>query len=194
MNIEDIKRKINKESSKTSHHRLKIFLVKTMILVIMFLLTIILIKYSSKSKEWINKNILSKNISFSSIKGVYTKYLGSVLPFDSLFNTESAFSEKLTYTKINKFNDGISLTVEDSYLVPIQYSGIVSFIGEKEDYGYTVVIESDNITIWYSNITNCNVKLYDNVESGKYLGETIGNKLYLVFEKEGTKVDYKDYI
>lgn len=193
MNIKDIKKRINK-TSKTSHPKLKIFLIKTLILVVIFLVTIILIKHSEKSKEWINRNILSKNMSFASIKSVYTKYLGSVLPFDYLFETEPVFSEKLTYTELNKYNDGISLTVDDNYLVPIQYSGIVSFIGEKDGYGNTVIIEGDEITIWYSNISNYNVKLYDYVETGKYLGETIDNKLYLVFEKEGKIVDYKDYI
>ena len=64
----------------------------------------------------------------------------------------------------------------------------------KEGYGNTIIIESDDITVWYSNIDNYTVKLYDRVESGKYLGETIDDKLYLVFQKNGDIVDYKDYI
>ena len=95
---------------------------------------------------------------------------------------------------INKFENGISLTVENNYLVPVQYSGIVVFVGEKKPYGNTVIIESDNVTIWYSNIDTSNIKVYDHVEKGKYLGETLNNKLYLVFKKEGNFVDYKEYI
>ena len=46
----------------------------------------------------------------------------------------------------------------------------------------------------YSNIDTSNIKVYDHVEKGKYLGETLNNKLYLVFKKEGNFVDYKEYI
>lgn len=192
MDIDKIKNRIKNKSNNNNLYFKKL-LIRLMILIIMFLSVLILIK-NNTYKEWINKNILSKNFSFASIKSFYTKYFGNVLPFDTYLNDTQVFNEKLVYKDINKYKDGISLTVENNYLVPIQYSGIVTFIGEKEDYGKTIVIESDNITIWYSNIDNYSVKLYDNVEAGKYLGETIDNKLYLVFKKDGEIVDYKEYI
>ena len=39
-----------------------------------------------------------------------------------------------------------------------------------------------------------NYKLYDYIEKGKPLGETIENKLILKFEKEGEYLDYKKYL
>lgn len=195
MDINKIKDRIkNKNSNKKSNNYLKKLLIKSMVLLVIFLITIILIKSNDKNKEWIEKNILSKNISFASIKTLYTKYFGNVLPLDSYLSTETVFNEKLTYKEINKYKDGISLTVDNNYLVPVIYSGIVTFIGDKEEYGKTIIIESDNVIIWYSNIENTTIKLYDYVEKGSYLGETINDKLYLLFKKDGKVVNYKEYI
>ena len=145
-------------------------------------------------KNWFNSNVLEKNISFSSIKSVYSKYFGSILPFDDIVKTETVFNEKLNYSQLNIYEDGIVLTVDNNYLIPIQYSGVVVFVGEKEKYGNTVIVESEDVTIWYGNVNINNIKLYDNLEKGKYLGETLDNKLYMVFKKEGKIVDYKNYI
>lgn len=193
MDINKVKDRI-KNKNKKSNNYLKKMLIKSMALLVAFLITIILIKSNDKNKEWIEKNILSKNISFSSIKTLYTKYFGDVLPLDSYLSTETVFNEKLTYKEINKYKDGISLTVDNNYLVPVIYSGIVTFIGDKEEYGKTIIIESDNVIIWYSNIENTTIKLYDYVEKGSYLGETINDKLYLLFKKDGKVVNYKEYI
>lgn len=43
--------------------------------------------------------------------------------------------------------------VSNNYLVPTLESGIVVFMGEKEGYGKTIIIEQINgIDVWYSNI------------------------------------------
>lgn len=50
-------------------------------------------------------------------------------------------------------------------MVPTLESGIVVYIGEKEDYGTTVIIDQiDGVEVYYSNITVENLKLYDYVE------------------------------
>ena len=48
--------------------------------------------------------------------------------------------------------------------------------------------------MWYGNLQNINVELYDYVEKGKLLGEAKGTNLYLVYQKDGEYVDYKEYI
>lgn len=188
MYIEDYLKSKSKKKSK-----IKLFITKVLVILLIFLVTLISIKKDENVKRFLNEKVLGKNFSFYRIKNLYTKYFGSILPFGSILETEPVFSEKLEYSEISKYNDGISLSVNNNYLVPVQYSGIVVFIGEKENYGNTVIIESDDVTIWYSNITS-NIKLYDEVKKGEYLGETINDKLYLVFQKEGVIVDYKDYI
>ena len=45
------------------------------------------------------------------------------------------------------------LTVTENYMVPCLKSGIVVYIGEKEEYGNTLVLEQeDGIDVFYSNI------------------------------------------
>lgn len=188
MYIDDYLKKKNKKNKSV----IKKFISKALVLTFIFLITIICIKKDNNIKTYLDKNVFSKNFSFTKIRGVYTKYFGNILPFDNI-SIEPVFSEKLEYASINKYNDGIVLSVNPNYLVPVQYSGIVVFVGEKEGLGSTVIIESEDITIWYSNI-NSNIKLYDEVKKGEYLGETIGDKLYLVFQKDGNIVDYKEYI
>ena len=80
-------------------------------------------------------------------------------------------------------------------MVPTIESGIVVFIGEKENLGTTVIIEQvDGIDTFYSNININNIKLYDYIEKGELLGETKGNDLYLFFQKNGEYLDYQKYI
>ena len=172
--------------------KFKIFTIKLLFLIVIFISTLIVIKDNDK-KEWIKNNVLEKNISFTYLKKEYTKYFGNVLPFLINFDSEMVFKEELTYSNINKYYDGVMLSVSYNYLVPALKDGIVVFIGEKENYGKTLIIENDNETIWYSNI-NANVNLYDEIKEGQYLGDTIDDKLYLVFKKDGVILDYKKYI
>ncbi len=172
--------------------KFKIFIIKLLLLIVIFISTLIVIKDNDK-KEWIKNNVLEKNISFTYLKKEYTKYFGNVLPFLINFDSEMVFKEELTYSNINKYYDGVMLSVSYNYLVPALKDGIVVFIGEKENYGKTLIIENDNETIWYSNI-NANVNLYDEIKEGQYLGDTIDDKLYLVFKKDGVILDYKKYI
>ena len=55
-------------------------------------------------------------------------------------------------------------------------------------------MECENgVEVWYGNIDNENVKMYDYISKGSLIGETNEN-LYLVFMKDGKILDYEDYI
>ncbi len=85
--------------------------------------------------------------------------------------------------------------VANNYLVPSLESGMVVFIGDKDNYPNTIIIEQVNgINVWYSNIENINVNLYDYIDKGTLLGSTINDELYLVYKKDGKTLDYNDYI
>ncbi len=80
-------------------------------------------------------------------------------------------------------------------MVPNLNSGIVVFIGEKEDYGNTIIVQQMNgIDAWYGNIDTTSIKLYDYVEKGIMLGETKDTTLYLAFQKDGNFHQYKEYL
>lgn len=196
--IELIKREIRNKEKKEPVMKNKwySFLTKIMILGILFLGILIYSKTSDENKMVLYNKIFGSNFSFASINKWYQKYLGNVLPFKEIVkNVEPVFNETLEYNGSSIYKDGVQLTVASSYLVPINDDGIVIYVGEKEEYGNTVIIQQSNgIDVWYGNVTNLNVGLYDYVEKGSLLGESKDTKLYLVFKKDGKVVDYKTYL
>ena len=181
---------------KSDKPKLFTFVTRIMTLSILFLGALIYTKSSTANKQLFYDTIFKENISFAVINNLYDRYLGGILPFkDIIKDNKPVFKEKLVFKEANIYKDGVALSVEDSYLVPAIDSGIVVFVGEKEGYGKTIIVEqTDGVDVWYSNINNLNVKIYDYVEGGSLLGETVKNKLYLVFKKEGKTLDYKKYI
>lgn len=171
-----------------------IFFIKLLISIVITLVILILIKSSSGFKNNFYKHVYSNNISFTKLKKVYNKYIGNSDIFDNVVKTETVFNEELTYNSKEKYIDGVKLSIDSNYLVPINESGIVVFIGEKEGYGNTIIIQRiDGIDEWYGNIENVNVKLYDYVSEGELLGEA-NNNLYLVYKKDGNVLNYEEYL
>lgn len=165
-------------------------------LIILFT-TLIILKAKPEFKDTFYKEVYEKNISFSGINYLYEKYAGSALPFDNLFKEETkpVFNESLEYSDANKYLDGVKLTVVNNYLVPALDSGLVIFIGEKDNYGNTIIINQANgIDVWYTGIDNVNVNLYDYIDKGSFIGEVENNSFYLVFKKDGEVLNYQDYI
>lgn len=175
---------------------IQILLTKILLVTIISLISLICIKNNPEVKNILIKNIYEKNFEFSKTRKIYDKYLGNILPLNEIVITEKpVFNEKLTYKETNTYKDGVALTVDDNYLVPALESGVVIFIGEKDDYGTTMIIEQTNgVAVFYANIEFIDIKLYDYIEKGELLGEALNNKIYLVFSKEGNYLDYKNYI
>ena len=174
----------------------KSFFNKVFVCILLFLILMIVVKKDPNLKDKIHSFIFENNISFSSFKSFYDDTLGGVLPFDNVVVSEpvSVFSENISYKEKIDYNEGVKLVVNDNYLVPVIESGIVVYIGEKDKYGYTIIVQqNDGVDAWYSNISS-NVELYDYVEKGSLLGESSSNNLYLYFQKNGEFIDYKTYI
>lgn len=171
------------------------FLNKILVCLILVISCLIMMKKNNEFYNFMSTKVFKDNISFAYLNNLYNKYFGSVLPSYSSEDTETVFNEKLTYQSYNSYYDGYKLIVNDKYLVPIIESGIVVFIGDIDNYGYTIIIEGiDGVDIWYANIENTSLKLYDYVKKGSYLGETKNNNLYLVFEKNQEFLKFEDYI
>ena len=172
------------------------FLNKLLITILVFLIGMILVRSNGSYKNFIISNVYETNLKFTKFRNIYQKYFGKTLSIDKFIKEENpVFNEKLSYNRQNVYKDGVKLSVSDNYMVPVLESGIVIFIGEKEGYGETVVIEQiDGVDVFYSNVKISGLRLYDYVEKGKLLGEVIDNKLYLVFQKDGKVLDYKKYI
>ena len=175
---------------------LRSLILRSMSAIVIFLILAILSKASPTYKDLIVTNIYEKNISFAKIKKLYDKYLGGISPLDKAVEKEiSVFNEKLEYNNESIYHDGVKLEVTNNYLVPTQEEGMIIYIGEKENYGNVVIVEGINgINIWYGNMETVAYKLYDYVEKNAYLGTTNSNTLYLVYQKDGKFLDYKEYL
>lgn len=170
---------------------------KSLICIIIFLILGIISKKNIQYKQVIKNKLYEETISFTKFENFYNKYLGGIFPIENINpnNTISVFNEKLEYQNISTYLDGAKLEVDINYLVPNLEDGIVVYIGPKEKYGNVIIIETTKqINIWYGNICNYNLKLYDHLKKGDIIGETCNNELYLVYKKDGQILDYNDYI
>lgn len=170
--------------------------MKSLICIILFLIVGIVCKKNIEYHEFIQSKVYEDSISFSEFKQFYNRYLGGIFPIENISDadTEYVFDEKLVYKNLISYEEGIALKVDYHYLVPNLEEGIVVYIGEKDQYGNVVMVENkDNVDIWYGNICNSLVKLYDNVKIGDYLGEACDDSIYLVYTKDNQYLDYRDY-
>lgn len=174
--------------------KVKIFLSKTLISIIILLIGLILIKKNSNLKKVIKENIYEKSIHYMNMKKNYEKYFGNLLSINKTDKTIPVSTEKIAYKKETKYKDGVELTVSKNTLVKALESGVVIYIGKKDDYNEVIIIEQVNgIDTLYGNINVGDIKLYDYIEKDEIIGDT-NEKLYLVFQKDGKYLDYKEYI
>lgn len=182
-----------KKNSDRSNYINKLF-SKVLISVILFLSSMIFINYSDSNRELFKKYVFEESFDFSFFTNTYNKYFGSVLPVDEVPNDSLVFNENITYNSIDKYRDGYVLSVGSNYLVPVLQSGIIVYVGEKEGYGNTVIVQGiDGVDIWYSNVLLTEYALYDYVEAKKVLGETTNEEMYLVFSKDGNYIGHEEY-
>ena len=203
MNNEDIiryKKRLNKKNNNIDDNYfkkyLKNFCIRSFIVVIIFLFLAIICKSNSSFKDTIYKNVYETNLSFTTFKNFYEKHLGGISFLDKMVSdVKPVFNSTLEYSNSSKYYDGVSLDVTTNYLVPVLESGIVVYIGKKEHYGNVIIIQGmDGVDISYSNMYSSSVSLYDYIEKGDLLGEVSGNKLYLVYSKDGKVLNYEEYL
>jgi stage IV sporulation protein FA len=170
------------------------FLTKSMFLCLIILGTLIIFKANPTLKSTIYQKVFNEHFDFAKINEWYEKKFGSVLP-ETKTKEEAVFNETIEYSDIKDYKDGAKLTVSKDYSVPATESGIVIFSGEKEGYGNTVIIQrSDGIDVWYGNLKDINVSLYDYVKKNTIIGSANGTMLIMAFQKDGDFIDYKKNI
>lgn len=188
-------KKEKEKNKKDKKNFLVSFFNKILVCFILVVTCLILMKTNKNFKNFIETKVFKDNLSFAYINNLYNQYFGAIFPSYKMDNTTTVFNEKLEYKTYNKYYDGYKLEVNNSYLIPIIESGIVVFVGNIENYGECIIIEGiDGVDIWYGNIKNKSVELYDYVKKGSYLGEVNGNTMYLVFEKNQEYLKFEDYI
>lgn len=187
------KKKRAVKSNKLDSFNIKGFISKVLLSIIFFLVSIIFTNLSDENLLLYKEHVLSESLPFTKIKGWYEDLFGEVLP-SSNDNSKTVFNGKLVYKDISSYHDGSKLLVNSNSLVNNLKSGIVVFIGEKENYGNTVIVQGiDGADIWYGNLTNVSVKLYDYLEKETVIGEVNGEELYIVIKKDNEFIDYEEY-
>lgn len=169
---------------------------RVLLSIILFLITSIFINYSDNNLLWYKKNLYDKTFDFAYVNNLYNKYLGGVIPFKNALNTEqTVMYDYIDYSNGEAYENGVKVNNLNGSTIKNLMSGIVVFIGEKENYGNTIIIQgSDGVDYWYGNLENVGVSLYDYLEKDTILGNPKDGTLYLVFAKNGEYLNYEDYI
>ena len=180
---------------KKNNKHLSKYLTKILLSIIFLLVSIIYTK-NDTNKEYYKNIFFNDSIYFTKVNNWYQKYFGKIVPIPdvTINNTMEVFNQDLTYQSKEKYLNGYILKVSDNYMVPVLDSGIIVFLGEKESYGNTCIVQGNNgVDIWYSNIDINNLSLYDYVKKGDNLAATLDNNLYLVFMKDNNYITYEEY-
>lgn len=164
--------------------------IRVLISILLFLLIGIFINRYDKFLLFYKNNVYDKNFNFSFVSNFINKYFGNTFYID---NNVTSVNKQINYSSFNVYKDGVVLNGVD-VVYPLK-SGIVVYIGNKEEYGDTIIIQGmDGVDYWYSNLSSINIKLYDYVDSTNIIGECVDNKLYMVFVCDGKYLSYEDYI
>lgn len=187
----------NKNKNNRNYNIRKYFInlsIRSLVVSVILIIIAIVYKVDNSLKDNISDYFFKENVSFTKIKKIYDKYLGGLLLTSKEQATSDVFNEKLSYSSSSIYYDGVKLLVSENYLVPAVNEGMVVFVGDKKNYGKTIIIENlDGIYYWYGNIENTSLKLYDYVEKGSFIGE-VNNELYMVFSKDGKFLNYEEFI
>jgi hypothetical protein len=173
----------NKKSSKPKNNKLlKNIISKLFTIVIFSMIVIIISNYSPKFKNFLINDVLNKTMDFSWFNSRVNKVT-------NVFKNKETIPVIKEVNTCSKYKDGIKCLNNGNVI--LKSSGIVTFIGEKEGYNNTVIIQqSDGLYAWYGNI-NESVKLYDYLESGSVIGSS-ENEYYYVLLKDDKPIELNE--
>ena len=185
-----------KEELRKNLKYVKGLISRVLIAIIFVLGSIIFTNISDDNKALYQKYVLEDSFEFTKIKELYQSVFGSVdmTKQDKSDDTEVVFGD-IQYTNMESYQNGVKLTVGMNEAVNVITSGIVVFIGEKDNLGNTIIIQgNDGVDIWYSNITDTDMAVYDYVEAGSIMGTSNGEDIYITISKDGQFMSYEEYM
>ena len=177
--------KLSSNKNKKSNNFFKKLLSKFLTIVIFVMIVLIASNFSSKFRNFLINDVLNNTMDFSKVNKLVNKVT-------SIFKTEEN-DDTLPVANIDtktqeKYLDGVKYFVGENEEIKLKDSGIVTFIGEKEGYNNTIIIQQSNgYYAWYGNIKE-SVKLYDYLEKGTTIGSA-SNEYYFVLYKDGKVVN-----
>lgn len=175
-----------RSNNKNKKSIIKSFINKILIVIILLLIVLISCNYSPKFKTFIEEEVLQNTIDFSKVN----KLLSNITDVFKEEENIIAVSSEIKESEIHL--DGIKYKINEGENIKIKDSGIITFIGEKEGYNNTIIVQQSNgYYAWYGNIKE-EVKIYDYIESGSTLGTAISDEYYYVLLKDGKPVELNE--
>lgn len=183
---------LNSNQNKKEYKYIRSLVKRTLVTALIVVIVLIFSKTIDGFKEMIKKYVFETNYKFSKVNEFYNKFITDF--HEKKKDILSVSGEKsLVYTSEEKYKDGVLLTIEENYNVKVLESGLVVYVGDKDDIENVVIVQQSNgIDVVYGYVET-DVKIYDYIEKDTILG-TANNKLYLSFLKDGSIVDYSPYI
>lgn len=161
---------------------LQVLISKLFTIIIFTMLVIIVSNHSVRFRNFIINDVLNKTMDFSWFNSRVNKVT-------NVFKNKETIPVIKEVNTCSKYKDGIKCLNNGNVI--LKSSGIVTFIGEKEGYNNTVIIQqSDGLYAWYGNI-NESVKLYDYLESGSVIGSS-ENEYYYVLLKDDKPIELNE--
>lgn len=184
MTLEEYRKNKNGQSS---NNFFKKFSLKLILSIFILFGVLSIIKLSPDTKDAIKKELFETNLDFSAVNNLFSK----IFPIEE---SVPVSNDGIKYKKYTPYLDGVKVSTTEGESINLIESGIVVFIGNKEGYGKTLIVQQSNgVDVWYGNLDNINVNIYDYINKNTVIGESKG-ELYLVFQKNGEFLDYKNYI
>ena len=182
MTYKEYKSKKKNSNKKHTNNFIKALLSKLFTIVIFSMLVVAISNYSDNFRSFLINDVFNKTMDFSKIN----KLVNNVT---NVFKSEEVAPVMKENESCEKYLNGIKCINTGNVIV--KDGGIVTFIGEKEGYNNTVIIQqSDGYYAWYGNIKE-SVKLYDYLESGSILGVS-ENEYYYVLLKDDKPIKITD--
>ncbi len=180
-----------KKRQKVSQVKNYSWLTRLLLSIILILISLIITNFSPSLKQKYVTDLLNKNMSFTTLNKLYKKFIGNNKePKEDL--VANIDIKQPTYEKVD---NSFKFTVGNEYPVPLLQSGIIVYLGDKDNLGNTAIIQgNDGIDIWYSNIDVTEYSLYDYVTKGSIIGVNRNDYYMLTIMKDDQSLDYEDYL
>ncbi|NMO78635.1 M23 family metallopeptidase [Niallia alba] len=164
--------------------RKDLFMLKILGAAILFLAVAIIVDHPSTKLAKVENKIkqaMSKEFNFMVVSNWYEDQFGKPLAFLPEKKGQEQDTEQLQQYALSASGkvleefqqNGQRIAIETGTDTTVQSfnEGQITFIGEKEGFGKTVVIKhSDQSESWYGNLEEVDVKLYENIKKGTKVG------------------------
>ncbi len=168
------------------------YMTRVLICIIILLLSLIGTSINSKVKNFYKEYIFNDSFQFMKFNNFFSKIAGTTEEKEE--NSVPVMKSFLEYESKEKFLNGEKYYgVKDNFVTTLS-GGIVTFVGDKDDYGRTVIIQGSNgFDIWYFLLDETDVKIYDYVKASEIIGN-IDKEFGLVITKDNKYYTYEEYV